>query len=325
MNASAVHARSIVDRLPPLRGRLTENAPLDRVTWFRVGGPAELLFKPADREDLIAFLKGKPDGLPVTVLGVGSNLLVRDGGVPGVVIRLGREFARLSAEEGSVLAAGAGALDLNVAKAAQLSGIAGLEFFCGVPGTLGGALRMNAGAYERETRDVLIEAEAVDGRGDLHRVTPEELGMSYRHTDAPQDWIFLSARLQGEPGEPEAIAARMEEIQRRREDSQPIRTRTGGSTFKNPPGHKAWQLIDKAGCRGLAIGDAQVSEKHCNFLINRGGATAAEIEALGEEVRRRVKETSGIALEWEIKRIGVPAKQSENAAGAGYGSGGGAS
>ncbi len=308
----------LIDRLPPVRGRLTENAPLDRVTWFRVGGPAEVLFKPADREDLIAFLEAKPAEVPVTLLGVGSNLLVRDGGVPGVVIRLGRDFARLSAEEGYVLAAGAGALDLNVAKAAQLAGIAGLEFFCGVPGTLGGALRMNAGAYGAETKDVLIEAEAVDAKGGLHRVTVDELGMSYRHSDAPADWIFISARLQGEAGEPDEIARRMGEIQRQREDSQPIRTRTGGSTFKNPPGHKAWELVDRAGCRGLTVGGAQVSEKHCNFLINRGEASAADIEALGEEVRRRVKEESGIALEWEIKRIGVPLDESpaETAGGA---------
>ncbi|MEJ1996340.1 MAG: UDP-N-acetylmuramate dehydrogenase [Limibacillus sp.] len=308
MNPSrATRDLRLIDRLPPVRGRLTENAPLDRVTWFRVGGPAEVLFKPADREDLIDFMKAKPADVPVMVLGVGSNLLVRDGGVPGVVLRLGRAFVELAPEEGSVLSAGAGALDINVAKAAQLAGIAGLEFFCGVPGTLGGALRMNAGAYEKETRDVLIEAEAVDGSGGLHRVAAAELGMSYRHSAAPQDWIFLSARLQGEPGDPEAIAKRMEEIQNRREESQPIRTRTGGSTFKNPPGHKAWQLIDKAGCRGLTLGGAQVSEKHCNFLINQGGATAHDIEALGEEVRRRVKETSGIALEWEIKRVGVGA------------------
>ena len=302
----------LIDRLPPVRGRLTENAPLDRVTWFRVGGPAEVLFKPADRDDLIAFLAAKPDGVPVTLLGVGSNLLVRDGGVPGVVIRLGREFVRLSAEEGHVLSAGAGALDLNVAKAAQLAGIAGLEFFCGVPGTLGGALRMNAGAYGKETKDVLIEAEAVDGKGGVHRVTVDELGMSYRHSDAPADWIFVSARLQGEAGDPADIARRMEDIQKQREESQPIRTRTGGSTFKNPPGHKAWELVDRAGCRGLTRGGAQVSEKHCNFLINRGGASAADIEALGEEVRRRVKEESGIALEWEIKRIGVPRDETRN-------------
>ena len=308
MNPSrATRDLPLIDRLPPVRGRLTENAPLDRVTWFRVGGPAEVLFKPADREDLIDFMKAKPADVPVMVLGVGSNLLVRDGGVPGVVLRLGRAFVELAPDEGSVLSAGAGALDINVAKAAQLAGIAGLEFFCGVPGTLGGALRMNAGAYEKETRDVLIEAEAVDGAGGLHRVAAADLGMSYRHSAAPQDWIFLSARLQGEPGDPEAIAKRMEEIQNRREESQPIRTRTGGSTFKNPPGHKAWQLIDKAGCRGLTLGGAQVSEKHCNFLINQGGATAHDIEALGEEVRRRVKETSGIALEWEIKRVGVGA------------------
>jgi UDP-N-acetylmuramate dehydrogenase len=297
----------LIERLPPLRGRLTANAPLDRVTWFRVGGPAEVLFKPADKEDLIAFLKGKPKGTPVTVLGVGSNLLVRDGGVPGVVIRLGREFVQMKALEGAVLEAGAAALDLNVAKAAQLAGIEGLEFFCGVPGTLGGALRMNAGAYGKETKDVLIEAEAVDGEGKLHRVTAEDLGMSYRHSGAPEDWIFLSAKLQGAPGDAAAIAARMEEIQRQREESQPIRTRTGGSTFKNPPGHKAWELIDKAGCRGLAKGGAEVSEKHCNFLINKGEASAADIEALGEEVRRRVKETCGVELQWEIKRIGVPA------------------
>ncbi|MEJ2014588.1 MAG: UDP-N-acetylmuramate dehydrogenase, partial [Limibacillus sp.] len=246
-------------------------------------------------------------GTPVTVLGVGSNLLVRDGGVPGVVIRLGREFVQMKALEGSVLESGAAALDLNVAKAAQLAGIAGLEFFCGVPGTLGGALRMNAGAYGKETKDVLIEAEAVDGEGEVHRVTAQDLGMDYRHSAAPGDWIFLSAKLQGEPGDQAEIAERMEEIQRQREESQPIRTRTGGSTFKNPPGHKAWQLIDKAGCRGLTLGGAQVSEKHCNFLINQGGATAHDIEALGEEVRRRVKETSGIALEWEIKRVGVGA------------------
>jgi len=299
----------LIERLPSVRGRLTENAPLDRVTWFRVGGPAEVLFKPADREDLIDFMKAKPAEVPVMVLGVGSNLLVRDGGVPGVVLRLGRAFVDLTPEPGSVLSAGAGALDINVAKAAQLAGIAGLEFFCGVPGTLGGALRMNAGAYEKETRDVLIEAEAVDGQGEVHRVCAADLAMSYRHSGAPQDWIFLSARLQGEPGEPEVIAGRMEAIQRQREESQPIRTRTGGSTFKNPPGHKAWQLIDKAGCRGMTRGGAQVSEKHCNFLINQGGASAADIEGLGEEVRRRVKETSGIALEWEIKRVGVEGGQ----------------
>ncbi len=308
MNAAQTRQEiPLIERLPALRGRLTANAPLDRVTWFRVGGPAEVLFKPADKEDLIAFLKGKPEETPVTVLGVGSNLLVRDGGVPGVVIRLGREFVKMKAEEGSVLEAGAAALDLNVAKAAQLAGIAGLEFFCGVPGTLGGALRMNAGAYGKETKDVLIEAEAVDGEGALHRAGAEDLGMSYRHSGAPEDWIFLSARLQGEPGDPAEIAGRMEEIQRQREESQPIRTRTGGSTFKNPPGHKAWELIDKAGCRGLTRGDAQVSEKHCNFLINKGEASAADIEALGEEVRRRVKEMSGVELQWEIKRIGVPA------------------
>ena len=306
MNAAERQDLPLIERLPAVRGRMTANAPLDRVTWFRVGGPAEVLFKPVDKDDLVAFLKAKPADIPVTVLGVGSNLLVRDGGVPGVVLRLGREFARMTAQENHVLEAGAAALDLNVAKAAQLAGIAGLEFFCGVPGTLGGALRMNAGAYGKETRDVLIEAEAVDGQGDLHHVTVDDLGMSYRHSNAPLDWIFLSARLQGEAGDPAEIARRMEEIQSQREQSQPIRTRTGGSTFKNPPGHKAWELIDRAGCRGLLHGGAQVSEKHCNFLINTGTASAADIEALGEEVRRRVKQDSGIQLEWEIKRIGVP-------------------
>lgn len=299
--------RPLIERLPAARGRLTAEAALDRVTWFRVGGSAEVLFKPADSEDLSAFLAALPLDVPVTVIGVGSNLLVRDGGVPGVLIRLGAPFARMRALDGYVLEAGAGALDLMIAKAAQGAGIAGLEFFCGVPGTLGGALRMNAGAYGRETKDVLIEAEAVDRKGRTHRVSAAELGMSYRHSEAPADWIFTRAWLQGEAGDQDEIASRMEAIQREREESQPIRTRTGGSTFKNPPGHKAWRLIDAAGCRGLKFGAAQVSEKHCNFLINTGGATAAEIEALGEEVRRRVKENSGIELEWEIRRIGVPA------------------
>jgi UDP-N-acetylmuramate dehydrogenase len=297
----------LLDRAPQVRGRLTANAPLDRVTWFRVGGPAELLFKPADADDLAQFLSGLPAEVPVTVMGVGSNLLVRDGGVPGVLIRLGAGFARMRALPDHVLEAGAAALDLNVAKAAQTAGLAGLEFFCGVPGTLGGALRMNAGAYGSEVKDVLIEAEAVDRGGRLRRAGAQALGMSYRHSAAPEDWIFTRAWLQARPGNPEDIARRMAQIQTEREESQPIRTRTGGSTFKNPPGKKAWQLIDAAGCRGLKLGGAQVSEKHCNFLINSGGATAADIEALGEEVRRRVKETSGIELEWEIRRIGVPA------------------
>nr|MDJ0980496.1 UDP-N-acetylmuramate dehydrogenase [Kiloniellales bacterium] len=224
--------------------------------------------------------------------------------VPGVVLRLGRGFAEIRAE-GETVFAGAGALDFNIATAARIAGIGGLEFLCGVPGTLGGALRMNAGAYGRELKDVLIEAEAVDGYGNLHRLQPEDFGFRYRGSAIPEDWIFLSARLRGEADDPKVIARRMTEIQTARTDSQPIRTRTGGSTFKNPEGAKAWELIDKAGCRGLKRGGAMVSDKHCNFLINTGNATAADIEALGEEVRRRVQESSGIELQWEIRRIGI--------------------
>ncbi|WP_421778843.1 UDP-N-acetylmuramate dehydrogenase [Ferruginivarius sediminum] len=305
MAAERVNDTPLIDRLPPVRGRLTANADLAKVTWFRVGGPAEVLFRPADRDDLITFLKEKPADVPVTVLGVASNLLVRDGGVPGVVIRLTRGFVDIEPDDEAV-EAGAGALDLNVAKTAQLAGIGGLEFLSGVPGTIGGALRMNAGAYGREIKDVLLRADAVRLDGTPQSFTVDELGYSYRHCDLGADWIFLGARLRGERDAPEAIAARIAEVQRQRGDSQPIKTRTGGSTFKNPPGEKAWQLIDAAGCRGLRVGGAQVSEKHCNFLINTGEATAADIEALGEEVRRRVRETSGIALEWEIRRIGIP-------------------
>jgi len=297
--------QSLIDRLPPVRGRLSEAAPLDRITWFRVGGPAEVMFRPADREDLLAFLAAKPADVPVTVIGVGSNLLVRDGGVPGVVLRLGRGFAEVSAE-GTAVTCGASALDLNVATAAKIAGIAGLEFLSGVPGTIGGALRMNGGAYGTETKDVVAWAEAADPQGQVHRMSPDELGFSYRKSSVPEDWIFLGAELRGHQDDPAAIAGRMAKIQQAREDSQPIRTRTGGSTFKNPPGQKAWELIDRAGCRGLAVGGAMVSEKHCNFLINTGEATAADLEALGEEVRKRVRAESGVELEWEIRRIGVP-------------------
>jgi UDP-N-acetylmuramate dehydrogenase len=297
--------------LPPVRGRLTAEAPLAGITWFRVGGPAQIMFRPADRDDLATFLAGKPKDLPVTVIGVGSNLLVRDGGVPGVVIRLGREFARIAAE-GDRIRAGAAALDLNVAIAARDAGLAGLEFLSGIPGTIGGALRMNGGAYGREMTDVVIEGEALDGSGRPHRLAHKDFGFSYRHCDLPEDWIFVGALLQGRRDDPKEIQARMAEIQKAREESQPIRTRTGGSTFANPSvpearGRKAWQLIDEAGCRGLRIGGAQVSERHCNFLINTGDATAADIETLGEEVRRRVKEKTGVTLEWEIRRIGRPA------------------
>ncbi len=305
MIAMTKHSKTpLIDRLPGVRGRLTADAPLAGITWFRVGGSAEVMFRPADRDDLVDFLRQKPRDLPVTVIGVASNLLVRDGGVPGVVLRLGRGFAEIRAE-GDTVHAGAGALDFNIATAARIAGIGGLEFLCGVPGTLGGALRMNAGAYGRELKDVLIEAEAVDGYGNLHRLRPEDFSFRYRGNAIPEDWIFLSAHLQGEADDPKVIARRMTEIQTARADSQPIRTRTGGSTFKNPEGAKAWELIDSAGCRGLKRGGAMVSEKHCNFLINTGNATAADIEALGEEVRRRVQESSGIKLQWEIRRIGI--------------------
>jgi UDP-N-acetylmuramate dehydrogenase len=306
---SAMAARqstSLIDRLPAVRGRLTANAPLNGITWFRVGGPAEVMFRPADRDDLLDFLQAKPADVPVTVLGVASNVLIRDGGLPGVTLRLGRGFAEVTAE-GSDILCGASVLDVNVARAAKQAGIAGLEFLSGVPGTIGGAVRMNAGAYGKETKDVLVWAEAADAAGKVHRLTNAELKFEYRRSALPEDWICLGARLAGAPGDPAEIAARMQEIQSQRADSQPIRSRTGGSTFKNPPGEKAWQLIDAAGCRGLTVGGAMVSEKHCNFLINTGEATAADLENLGEEVRRRVKATSGVELEWEIKRLGLPA------------------
>jgi UDP-N-acetylmuramate dehydrogenase len=296
----------LIDRLPAVRGRLSENAPLAPVTWFRVGGAAEIMFRPADLDDLAAFLAGKPADIPVTVIGVASNLLVRDGGVAGVVIRLGRGFVDVSVN-GTEVEAGAGALDLNVALACREAGVAGLEFLSGIPGTIGGGLRMNAGAYGREIKDVLRRAVALDAKGRRHDLTPEALGLSYRHCALPEEWIFVQASFAGSAGDPQAIGARMAEIQAARESAQPIRARTGGSTFANPPGHKAWELIDRAGCRGLKRGGAMVSEKHANFLINTGDATAAEIEGLAEEVRRRVRETSGILLDWEIRRIGEPA------------------
>ncbi len=293
----------LMGRLPPVRGRLTPNAAIGPMTWFRVGGPAEVLFRPVDEADLADFLKALPADVPVTVLGVGSNLLVRDGGVPGVTIRLGRGFAEVTAEDEQVRA-GAGALDLNVALTAAEAGVAGLEFLSGVPGTIGGGLRMNAGAYGGEVKDILVEAGAVDRSGTVHRVPAAELGLSYRHSDAPNDWIFTGAVLRGRRGDPAEIAARMDEIKAAREASQPIRTRTGGSTFANPPGDSAWRLIDAAGCRGLTRGGATVSEKHTNFLINTGNASAADIEGLGEEVRRRVHAQFGVVLEWEIRHVG---------------------
>jgi UDP-N-acetylmuramate dehydrogenase len=298
--------------LPDLRGRLLANQRLAEFTWFRVGGPAQLLFMPEDEADLAYFLKHLPAEIDVMVVGLGSNLIVRDGGVPGVVIRLGRGFGEITVE-GARIRAGAAVPDLRVARAAQEAGIAGLEFLRGIPGSIGGALRMNGGAYGRETKDALVEARAVDRQGGVHRLDAAAMHYTYRHCGAPEDYIFTQALFAGEHGDPATIAAAMDKITETREASQPVKTRTGGSTFKNPPGHKAWQLIDAAGCRGLAIGDAQVSELHCNFLINRGAASAADIESLGETVRRRVKDQSGVDLEWEIKRIGVAAPASSQA------------
>lgn len=311
MMAARAHTGHLIERLPEVRGRYRENAELARITWFRAGGPAEVMFRPADAEDLARFLATRPADAPVTVIGVGSNLLVRDGGVPGVVVRLGREFARISTD-GTEITAGAGALDSTVAKAAGAAGITGLEFLAGIPGTIGGALRMNGGAYGREMKDVVISADALSPDGTRHTLPARELGFSYREARTPEDWIFLSTRLRGLPGDRDEIARRIAEIQAARAETQPVRTRTGGSTFKNPGGAeggpKAWELIEAAGCRGLTHGGARVSEQHCNFLINDGTATAADIETLGEEIRRRVKATSGITLEWEIRRIGVTAR-----------------
>ena len=300
----------LIRRLPPVRGRLTANAPIGPMTWFRVGGPAEALFRPADIEDLAAFLAALPPDIPVTVIGVGSNLLVRDGGIRGVTIRLGRGFVDI-VPGGEQVESGAGALDLNVALTAAEAGIAGLEFLSGIPGTVGGGFRTNAGAYGTEFKDALISADALDRSGALHTVTPAEMGLSYRHSEAEPDWIFVKALFKGNAADPAEIGRRMTDIQAAREASQPIRARTGGSTFANPPGHQAWKLIDEAGCRGLARGGAMVSEKHTNFLINTGNATAADIEGLGEEVRRRVHDRFGVMLGWEIRRIGEPASGSE--------------
>jgi UDP-N-acetylmuramate dehydrogenase len=290
---------------PRLRGRLLANQSLAEITWFRVGGPAQVLFTPADEEDLAYFLASVP-GHPVTVIGLGSNLIVRDGGVPGIVVRLARGFNEVKVE-GDLVVSGTAVPDVKVARAAADASLAGLAFYRGVPGAIGGALRMNAGAYGGETKDVLVRANAVSRSGEKVTFSNADMGYSYRHCSVPDEYIFTEALFQAKPGSKDDIAAEMENITERREATQPIKSRTGGSTFKNPPGHKAWQLIDAAGCRGLVMGDAQVSELHCNFLINRGNATAADVEGLGEEVRRRVKENSGVELEWEIKRIGVRA------------------
>lgn len=296
---------NLLDKLPPVRGRLRADVELAPVTWFRVGGKAEVMFKPADEADLSEFLKNCPVDIPVYPIGVASNLIIRDGGIPGVVIRLGGEFAAVTQNKNQITA-GAAALDTVVAQHAENAGLAGMEFLSGIPGTIGGALRMNAGAYGSEIKDILIEATAIDRKGRIHKVKPKDLNLTYRHCGAPDDWIFTSATLQGTADEIRHIAARMDEIKSKREATQPVRARTGGSTFANPDGLKAWVLIDAAGCRGLTRGNAQVSELHCNFLLNNGGATAADLEGLGEMVRERVMAHSGIDLRWEIQRIGLP-------------------
>ena len=293
-------------KAPKLRGRLLPNQSLAELTWFRVGGPAQVLFMPEDEADLAYFLSLLPADVPVTVVGLGSNLIVRDGGVSGVVVRLGRGFSDI-AVDGTRIKAGAAVPDVKVARAAQEAGLAGLAFMRGIPGAVGGALRMNGGAYKGETKDVLVEARAVDRVGRTHTLGNTDMHYTYRHCGAPEDYIFTQATFEGRPGDRAAIAAEMDTITESREATQPIKSRTGGSTFKNPPAGKAWQLIDDAGCRGLIVGGAQVSELHCNFLINLGTATAADIETLGETVRKRVKDSSGVELEWEIKRIGVTA------------------
>lgn len=292
--------------MPDLRGRLSANASLADVTWFRVGGPAQVLFMPADEADLADFLKHRPRDLPVYVIGLGSNLLVRDGGVPGVVIRLGRGFSEIKVEDGHRLRAGTAVPDVKVARAAAEAGIRGLAFYRGIPGSIGGALRMNAGAHGRETKDCLVSARAIDPSGTIHVLSLADMGFIYRHSGIPNDWIFTEATYAGEPGDPAEILKEMDEVAEYREKNQPIKERTGGSTFKNPPGHSAWKLVDQAGCRGLRVGGAKVSEMHCNFLINDNQATGEDVETLGETVRARVRETAGIVLDWEIIRLGIP-------------------
>ncbi len=297
---------SLLDRLPPVRGSYEPMADLGKLSWFRVGGPAEVLFTPADAEDLSAFLKSRPNDVPMAVIGLGSNMLVRDGGVPGIVIRLGKAFSTFTTA-GQTIRCGAGIADASVATAARDAAIAGLEFLTGIPGTIGGALRMNAGAYGREIKDVFVSATALDNNGSIRVLAASDMNFEYRRTGVDENWIFIGAELRGEFGVQETITARIREIRSEREESQPTQARTGGSTFANPTGQKAWALIDDAGCRGLTMGGARVSEKHTNFLLNTGTATAADLENLGEDVRRRVLENSGVDLHWEIRRIGVAA------------------
>ena len=290
-----------------LRGKLTPQAPLAKLVWFKTGGKADWLFEPEDRADLEEFLARLDGDLPVMALGLGSNMIVRDGGVPGVVIKLGKPFADVTIDdERCIVECGGGAHGILVASAARDCGVAGLEFMRGIPGTVGGFVRMNGGAYGREVSDVLIDCTVIMPNGQCHMLPAADLQYSYRHSALPEGAVVVAARFQGEPGDPEAIGAKMDEIAEARENSQPLRTKTGGSTFKNPPGQKAWQLVDAAGCRGLRMGGAQVSEKHTNFLLNVDNATSADIEGLGEEVKRRVYEHSGVELEWEIQRVGRP-------------------
>nr|WP_294850736.1 UDP-N-acetylmuramate dehydrogenase [uncultured Sphingomonas sp.] len=293
--------------LPAVRGKLKPHAPLAPLVWFKSGGAAEWLFEPADTDDLQDFLAQLDPAVPVMGLGLGSNMIVRDGGVPGVVVRLGKPFAKVTQLTDTSLRCGGGASGILVSSTARDAGIAGLEFLRSIPGTVGGFVRMNGGAYGRETQQILVECEVALRSGELVRLSNDDLHYSYRHSELPDQAIVVSATFEGEPGLSADIQAEMDRIAQSREESQPLRSKTGGSTFKNPPGDKAWRLVDAAGCRGLKIGDAQVSEKHCNFLLNIGNATSADIEALGEEVRRRVRENSNISLEWEIQRIGVKA------------------
>ena len=287
------------------RGKLKPNAPLAPLVWFKSGGAAEYLFEPADRDDLTAFLANLDPETPVMALGLGSNMIVRDGGVPGVTVRLGKAFSTVERMGDVTLKCGGGASGILVSSSARDAGIAGVEFLRSIPGTVGGFVRMNGGAYGRETCDILAECEVVLRSGEVVTLPVDALGYTYRHSELPEGAIVVSATFRGEPGEPQAIQAEMDRIAAAREASQPLRSRTGGSTFKNPPGHKAWALVDAAGCRGLTIGDAQVSQKHCNFLLNLGNASSSDIEQLGEEVRRRVQDKTNITLEWEIQRIGV--------------------
>ncbi len=311
MQAGEIGDEAVQGAMPRVRGRLLANAPLDKLVWFKSGGAADWLFEPADLDDLTTFLAGLSESTPVMAIGLGSNLIIRDGGVPGVVVRLGKAFASVEVRRDCVLECGGGAPGILVASSARDAGIAGLEFLRGIPGTVGGFVRMNGGAYGREVADILIDCDVVLPGGNCVNIPVKDLDYSYRHSRLPDGAIVVAARFQGVPGDPAVIGAEMDRIAAEREASQPLRSKTGGSTFKNPAvtasgGKKAWQLVDEAGCRGLKLGDAQVSEKHCNFLINQGHATSSDIEGLGEEVRRRVADKTGVALEWEIKRVGRP-------------------